>query len=100
MNRCTIEELGENEAREMTGFTKSQLFLLNKHLRIPEFLRDFQSRRVFTGVECLLHCLVYNRLGVTKLQMSMFYFGGDPRRFSYSIRTLASHMYHNLNIKF
>ena len=94
MNHSTIEELGENEARKMTGVIKSQLFLLNNHHGISESLRDFESRWVFIDIECLLHYLVYTRLGVTKFQMSMYYFGGDPRRFSYSIGTLASHLYH------
>ena len=61
----------------------------------PDSLRDFESRRVFTGVGFLLHYLVYNRSGVIKLQISRFYFRGDLRRFSYSIRTLASHLYRN-----
>ena len=41
----------------------------------------------------MLHSFVYNRLGVTQLQMSLYYFDGDARRFSYSIRSLALHVY-------
>ena len=99
MNRSTIEELDENKAREMTGSPQNRLFLLNNHLRIPESLYDFESRRVFTGVEYLLHYLVYKRSGVTKLQMSIFYFGGDLRMILYSNRTLASHLYYNFYYK-
>ena len=93
VSRTTIDDLGENEAREMTGFTKKQIFLLVSHLRIPDTLRYNRVRRAFGGTESLLHYLVYNRLGVTKLQMFLFYFGGDPRRFTYSIRCVTSFLY-------
>ena len=93
ISRTTIEELGENEYREITGFSKTQLQLLFLHLRIPDTIRDVISNRVFTGSESFLYYMVYNRLGVTKLQMSLFYFGGDPRRFSYSIRCIGEYIY-------
>ena len=51
-------------------------------------IRDSEPRRTFEGVEAFLHYLVYNRLGVPKLQMSLYYFGGDTRRFSYYIRAV------------
>ena len=93
VQRRTLDEIGHNEAREMTGFSKNQLITLVKHLRTPLSIRDTESRRVFGGTEALLHYLVYNRLGVTKLQMSLFYFGGDPRRFSYSIRAIGKYLF-------
>ena len=59
----------------MTGFSKNQLIVLVRHLRTQLSIRDTESRRVFDGTETLLNYLVYNRLGVTKLQMSLYYFG-------------------------
>ena len=67
VQRTSVEEIGQNEAREMTGFSKNQLFVLVRHLRIPLSIRDAESRHVFGGIETLLHYLVHNRLGVTKL---------------------------------
>ena len=39
--------------------------------------------------------MVFNRIGETKLRMSRNYFGGDPRRFTYSIRLMTRHIYNN-----
>ena len=44
-------------------------------------------------MEAFLQYFVYNRLGVTKLQISLCYFGGDPRRSSNSIRAIGSRLY-------
>ena len=93
VQRRSIDEIGQSEAREMTGFSLNQLSCLILHLRIPTVIRDLESRRAFDGEEAFLHYLVYNRLGVTKLQMSLFYFGGDPRRFSYSVRAMGKFLY-------
>ena len=49
VNRSTIKELGENEAREMTDFTKSQLFLLVTHIRMSLYATLNQGG-LFTGV--------------------------------------------------
>ena len=65
----------------MTGFSINQFASLVVHLRIPSVIRDLESRRTFEGVEAFLRYLIYNRLGETKLQMSLYYFGGDPRGF-------------------
>ena len=94
LRRTVIRGLGENESRDMTGLSVSQLILLHQHLRVPAFIRDEQSRRVFNGEESFLHYLTYNRLGLTKLQLSLYHFGGDPRRFTYSIRAMTNHLYH------
>ena len=93
VQRRRLDEIGNNEAREMTGFSLNQLSCLSLHLRIPTVIRDLGSRRTFDGEEAFLHYMVYNRLGVTKLQMSLYYFGGDPRRFSYSIRAMGRYLY-------
>jgi hypothetical protein len=77
----------------MTGFSKNQLIVLIQHLLTPLSIRDTESRRVFGCTETLLHYLVYNRLGVTKLQMSLHYFGGDPIRFSYSIQAIGKYLF-------
>ena len=37
--------------------------------------------------------MVFNRLGDTKLRMAINHFGGDPRRFTYSIRLMGKHIY-------
>ena len=47
----------------------------------------------FTGEESFLHFMVYLRIGETKLRLSTNYFGGDPRRFTYSIRLMTEHLY-------
>ena len=36
---------------------------------------------------------IFNRIGETKVRMSSNYFGGDPRRFIYSIRLMTDHLY-------
>ena len=92
-NQC-INDLTEIDARDMTGLSKQQLHRLHRQLRIPEDLR-YERRYVFKGEECFLHYMVFNRVGETKLRMSRNYFGGDPRRFTYSIRIMTRHIYNN-----
>ena len=94
VSRVRISMLGHNEALELTGFSMNQLELLFKHLRIPDKVSE-PNRHQFGGEEAFLHYMVYNRLGPTKLQLSQNYFGGDPRRFTYSIRLIAKHIYTN-----
>ena len=91
--RCKqIDLLGSNESRNLTGLSVNQLVLLFRHLRIPFNLRDERSRRVFDGEEAFLHYMAYNRLGLTKLQLSLYHFGEDPRRFTYSIRSISEYI--------
>ena len=92
IKNCYIDDLSDNVAREMTGLSRSQLRTLFIHLRIPDML-SYEFRYRFTGEECLLHYLLFNRIGETKLRMSTNYFGGDPRRFTYSIRIMTRHIY-------
>ena len=94
VSRVRISMLGHNEALELTGFSMNQLELLFKHLRIPDKVSE-PNRHQFGGEEAFIHYMVYNRLGPTKLQLSQNYFGGDPRRFTYSIRLIAKHIYTN-----
>ena len=91
--RESLSDLGENECRSMTGLSLSQLYLLREHLRIPESMCDHRSQRWFNGEAGFLHYMTYNRLGITKLQLSLYHFGGDPRRFTYTIRTVAKYLY-------
>ena len=93
IQRRSIDQLSNVECREITGFSHEQLKLLLRHLRVPHQLRDERSRRVFTGEEAFLHYFAYNRLGITKLQLSTFYFGGDPRRLTFSIRVFGRYLY-------
>ena len=88
-----INDLTDVIAREMTGLSLEQLRRLYVQLRIPDILH-YQRRYTFGGEECFLHYLVFNRIGETKLRMSTNYFGGDPRRFTYSIRIMNQHLYH------
>ena len=90
----TIDDLGINEARDMTGFTKQQLYLLLRHLRMPTEM-SYPRKYRFSGEDALLHYLYWHRNGGTKLQMSTQKFGGDPRRFTYSIRLITDHLYTN-----
>ena len=78
----------------MTGLSVSRLVLLHKHFRVPEFIRDEKSRRRYPGEESFLHYVTYNRLGLTKLQLSLYHFGDDPRRFTYTIRAVTNYLYH------
>ena len=68
-NRQTIQSLGNNEARDITGLSTAQLERLFKHLRIPDFV-SYQGRCRFSGEEAFLHYIVYNRLGDSKIKMS------------------------------
>ena len=92
ITRNTIVLLGNSEAKELTGLSTSQLQRLFNHLRIPDHLTS-EGRYSFTGEESFLHYIVYNRLGESKLKMSQNYFGGDSRRFTYSIRLITNHIY-------
>ena len=94
VTRLKISMLGHNEAKELTGFSMNQLELLYKHLRFPDKMSE-PNRYQFGGEEAFLHYMVYNRSGPTKLQLSQNYFGGDPRRFTYSIRLVTKHIYTN-----
>ena len=67
---------------------------LYRHLRVPETM-TYTGYYQFGGEEVLLHYLHWNRNGWTKLQMSTNKFGGDPRRFTYSIRIMTDHLYNN-----
>ena len=90
--KTKVANLTEQDARDMTGLSVLQLHRLHRYLRITD---DFLYRRqhVFIGKECVLHYLVFNRTGETKLRMSHNYFSGDPRWFTYSIRIMTSHSY-------
>ena len=90
-SRQKIRDMGHNEAIQLTGFSTNQLIRLFKQLRIPNLILE-PGRYQFTGEEATVH-YIYNRLGHTKLQMSENYFGGDPRRFTYSIRLIGNHIY-------
>ena len=65
------------------------------HLRILDTW-CYLDRHRFTGEESFLHFMVYLRIGETKLRMSTNYFGGDLRRFTYSIRLMTDHLYKTL----
>ena len=90
--KTRIEDFTEEDALVVTGFSISQLKRLLIHFRIPE---EFCYRRkyVFTDEESFLHFLVFTRTGDTKLKLSRNYFGGDPRRFTYSVRMMNEHLY-------
>jgi hypothetical protein len=92
LSHNTIESFGNNEARDMTGLSSAQLHRLYIHLRVPDHL-SYVHRYSFIGEEAFLHYMVFNRMGETKLKMSRNYFGGDPRRFTYSIRLMTDHIY-------
>jgi hypothetical protein len=52
----SIDEISEEEAKELTRFTKEQLLLLLLHWRIPDNLMTGPWYH-FTGEEILLICL-------------------------------------------
>ena len=85
---------GENECRSMTGLSMPQLTLLLNHLLIPDYLRDHRSHNLVNYEASFLHYMTYNRFGITNLQVSLYHFGCDPRRFIYTIHTIAKHLYH------
>ena len=77
-----LSDIGTNTIRDMTGLSVAQLQKLYLHLRIPDVMH-FPYRHTFTGEECFLHYMLFNRIGETRLRMSSNYFGGDLRRFTY-----------------
>ena len=79
-------------ARDMTGLSVAQLRKMYVRLCIPGIL-SYQQRHRFTGEEYFLYYLVFNIIGEMKLRMSSSYFGGDPRRFTYSIFIMTNHIY-------
>ena len=92
ISRQLISSLGNNEAREITGLSVNQLQRLCNHSPIPDSI-IYRNRYQFSGEETFLHYMVFNCLGDTKLKLSQNYFGGDPRRFTYSIRLVGIHFY-------
>ena len=90
--RKKISEIDIGEAKEMTGFSKAQLEKLLVHLRIPNEM-TYSRYYSFSGEEALIHYLYWNYMAGTKLQMANNQFGGDPRRFTYSIRLISRHLY-------
>ena len=91
--------LGHNESKELTGISMHQLELLYKHLSFPDKISE-PNHYQFCGEEAFLHYMVYNRLGESKLKMSQNYFGGDPRRFTYSIFLITNHIYNTFPTTF
>lgn len=83
----------DNECESLFGFKKNELQLLLIHLRIPDRMR--MSQRSFTGEEALLIFLYYIRTGTPFTRMAANTFGGDPRRFTYYIRSITDHLYSN-----
>ena len=94
IKRRSIDDLSISESREMTGLSINQLKKLYIHLRIPPLL-IWKRRYSFDGEEAFLHFMLYLRCGESKLRMSTSYFGGDPRRFTYSVRLIIDHLYHH-----
>ena len=93
-NRTIDSLLDDNESEELFGFKIDELNDLYTHLRIPEqFYSD--SGHVFYGEEAMLVFLHYIRTGTTNTRMAEGIFGGDPRKFSYYIRSMSNHLYHN-----
>ena len=86
-----IDELSESEAFRLTGYSTHNLHRLFTCFRLPENVTQPRRHR-FRGEECLLHFLYWYKHGGTKLEMAQE-FGGDPRRFSYSIRLMCNHLY-------
>ena len=64
---------------------------------LPEFysrLYVLQKQIPVSGVETILHYMVFNCPGETQLKSSQNYFGVDPRRFTYhSIYLVETHVY-------
>ena len=98
LSHNTIESFDNNEAREMIGLSSAQLLRLYPHLRVLDRL-SHAGRYSFTGEEAFLHYIVYNQMGEKKLKMSCNYSGGDPRRFTYSIRLMTNHIYETFYYK-
>ena len=92
VKRTKIDDMTSSECRELTGLSSNQLKKLFLHLRFPNRM-VYPRRYSCSGEESFLHFMVYLRLGETKLRMSTNYFGGDPRRFTYTIRMVTNHIY-------
>ena len=91
IKRSVISELGQSECHSLTGLSQSQLLVLYRHLRIPDTW-SYEDRHSFTGEESVLRFMVSVQISERKLRMSTNYFGGDPRRFTYSIRLVTNHL--------
>ena len=88
----TINDLRHLESLNLIGLSQSQVMVLFIHLRSPDSWCHLDHHR-FTGEESFLHFMVYLRIVETKLRMSTNYFGGDSRRFTYSIRLTTQHFF-------
>ena len=90
----TIASLSENDAEEFTNFGRRQLEQLFVRWRVPSVFRNGRRHRaeVYTGEECMIYYLYYMKTGHTYLHMGRV-FGGDPRRFSYTVRLFNDHLH-------
>jgi hypothetical protein len=90
----TIREIEDNnESESMFGFKKTELELLLLHCRIPKKFKT-HKRQVFTGEEAMLVYLYHIRSGTPYTRMTLI-FGGDPRDYTYYVRAITNHLYHN-----
>ena len=77
----------------MIGLTVSQLQLMRNSYVFPDRSCDQRVRGRFVEEEAFLHYIIYNRLGITKLQIPLYYFEGDHRLLIYSTRYISTSLY-------
>ena len=92
-NRHINDLQDDNESEILFGFKIQELYLLLLHWRIPQHFR--MNNRIFTGEEAMLIFLFYIRKAITYTEMSRTTFGGDPRMFTYFIRSMVNHLHDN-----
>ena len=94
-NRTINSLLDNNESEELFGFKKDELDDLYIHLRIPEYFYS-DSGHVFSGEEAMLVFLHHICTGTTHTWKAESTIGGDPRKFTYYMRSMCNHVYENV----
>ena len=80
-----------NSSEELFGFKIHELELLLTHWRIPQRMR--MANHVFSGEEAMLIFLCYIRTATPFTRLAQTTFGGDPRKYTYHVRSISDHLY-------
>jgi hypothetical protein len=92
LHNNSIDVLEDHDADNFTGFNKAQLQRLFLVWRIPDFFVDTGNGSRFTGEEVMIYYMTNLRKGEPYTAMIQK-FGGDPRRFTKTIRLMTNPLY-------
>lgn len=86
----TIRSLSRDVARNKTGHNRRQLRKLFRHWRVAQGFEE--ANHSFTAEEAFLIFMTHTRKGTCHVDLTDT-FGGDPRRYTYMVRAMVTHLY-------